>query len=115
WESINGSAYTLVSSQTYTGTSLIFAVTGNAAAATKKYFFRLYPGGSVCGLPNNSDTTTTIIGQIPAPTINVVGLTMTVSNVDAGATYTWQMQDASNNWNDIVPTANGTSYTATAS
>ena len=115
WESINAGPFALKSSQNYLGGPLNFPQQ-QTAGSTRKYFFIVTPPASVlCGVANNSDTSTTLIGQVAIPVITANNNVLTVTNPGTGAVYTWQKQNSSNgSWNDISPVVTGTSYTVTS-
>ncbi|MET0394398.1 MAG: FG-GAP-like repeat-containing protein [Chitinophagaceae bacterium] len=113
WESLNGGAFAAGTTKTYTGTPLAYTINSSTSAGTRKYFFRMTPAGSLCGGANNSDTATVTVSQLATPVLTFTGNTITVSNADATAAYSWQVLNTTGVWNDIVPPATGTSYTAT--
>ena len=51
--------------------------------------------------------------SVDIPVIELNGSALNVTNVNSAAGYTWQQLNGST-WEDIVPAANGTSYTASA-
>ncbi|MBC7946863.1 MAG: VCBS repeat-containing protein [Chitinophagaceae bacterium] len=115
WESIDGGPYAARFSFNYLGIPTIFQLQ-YSTGSTRKYFFKVTPPVAVpCGVSTNTDTTTTIIGQLAIPVITSNNNNLTVSNPDPSATYTWQLQDATNTWNNVVPVAVGTTYAATVS
>jgi hypothetical protein len=115
WEKADSNSFVLIATQPYNGNPLEYPVTVNAASI-RTYFFRIIPPSTIlCGLPNNSDTVSTLITQLLAPIIDTAGYTMTIDNPHAGASYTWQVQSTGGIWNNVVPTDNGISYTANVS
>lgn len=59
-----------------------------------------------------NDTITVSVQSLDVPLISVNSGTLTVTNPDISAIYTWQVLNGSS-WDDIVPAATGTSYTPT--
>ncbi len=60
-----------------------------------------------------ADTVLVNVITVDVPILQLNGSTLNVSNVNGAASYTWQQLNGST-WEDIVPAATGTSYTATA-
>ena len=115
WEKADSGSFALIASQPYNGNPFAYPVTVNSASI-KSYFFRIIPpAATLCGIPNNSDTTTTVITQLVAPVIDTAEYTMTISNPNADAVYTWQLKDSLGIWNDVVPATQGIRYTAVTS
>jgi len=57
-----------------------------------------------------SDTITVSVQTLDVPLVTLNTGTLTVTNPDISATYTWQVLNGSS-WDDIIPLASGTSYT----
>ncbi|MDB5253355.1 MAG: cell surface receptor domain protein [Flaviaesturariibacter sp.] len=111
-EIFNSNSFGVISpAQTYTGAPLVFTATTPGAAS--KYYFRITPPASVtCGLVSSSDTTTIAPAALGVPLVNAAATTLTVTNPDAAASYSWQVQGAGNAWATVAG-ATGISFTAT--
>lgn len=59
------------------------------------------------------DTITVSVQSLDVPLVTLNAGTLTVTNPDISATYTWQVLNGSS-WDDVVPLATGTSFTPVA-
>jgi len=68
-----------------------------------------------CAVPDTagSNIITMSVSQLATPLISVNNDVLKVTNQDIAAIYTWQIKNGTA-WADIIPTATGTVYTATA-
>lgn len=68
-----------------------------------------------CAVPDTagSNIITMSVSQLAMPLISVNNDVLKVTNPDVAATYTWQIKNGAA-WADVIPTATGTVYTATA-
>lgn len=109
WQSNNGQAFFYHSRSLEPGYKY---VTYDSGSIDKKYFFTLRPPSSIpCSYTNNTDTVIVKFTRLDIPSITASGYTLSVSNVDTAARYTWQIQDERTYaWRDITVAANAPVY-----
>lgn len=112
WESTNDGAFTPLSSQYYYGGAIPFNVEKDIVAGVKKYFFVITPPqGLACAPVTHSDTATITVEEFKTPVLAVNGPTLTVTNPQTDAAYTWQIQNGTGEWTFVTPSAGGPAYT----
>lgn len=109
WQSNNGQAFFYHSRSLEPGYKY---VTFDSGSVDKRYFFTLRPPESIpCSYTNNTDTVIVKYTRLDIPLITASGYTLSVSNADNAARYTWQIQDERTYaWSDITVAANGATY-----
>jgi len=96
-------AFTIVGTQTYTGSSLNWERTGTIAGMNKYFAVCVPPAGSACNYSSHTDTAVTIIEALPVPiAISQKGSILRVDQPDSALAYQWQWQSANGDWTNIA-------------
>ncbi|PWV56398.1 FG-GAP-like repeat-containing protein [Chitinophaga sp. S165] len=102
WQSINGSTFSAISSQTYYSSQLDFELPKDNIAGNKRYFFAIIPPATLpCAAVTYTDTSFSISTRIETPLVAVDGDTLTVTNPDTVVTYAWFVQYPNWEWEEV--------------